>query len=182
MFYDGKFFILEILHSLSKSTIGVTSPSERYRIDSSAAIVVSATKMSLEIITDIVEVSSIVTVVITNLISHSLLSSAPSIITIVITCWLIPSSSIIPIPVVSIACPLIAQASSASPRHVQVAQVPPQPRQPRVLASVALSAASEVPSSESLVEKAGASIGNSMPASRPLLIKNRAYMVPPNNL
>ena len=142
MCYDGIFIILAFLHSLSKSTIGVNSPSERLRIDSSAAIVVSATKMSLEIVTDIDEVSSIVTVVITHLISHSLLSSAPSIITIVITCWLIPSSSIIAISVVSIPCPLIAQASSAPPRQVQVAQVPPQPRQPRVLASVALSAAS----------------------------------------
>ena len=99
--------------------------------------------MSLEIVTDVDEVPSIVTVVITHLISHSLLSSAPSIITIVITCWLIPSSSsIIAISVVSIPRPLIAQASSAPPRQVQVAQVPPQPRQPRVLASVALGAAS----------------------------------------
>ena len=142
--YDGIFIILAFLHSLSKSTIGVNSPSEGQRIDSSSAIVVSATKMSLEIVTDIDEVPSIVTVVITHLISHSLLSSAPSIITIVITCWLIPSSSssIIAISVVSIPCPLIAQASSTPPRQVQVAQVPPQPRQPRVLASVALSAAS----------------------------------------
>ena len=152
------------ISTLSQSTIGVDSPSERLRIDSSAAIsiVVSATKMSLEIILDVDEVPAIVTVVITNLISHSFSSSAPSIITIVIICWLITSSVIAESVVV-------AQASSSPPRHVQVAKVPSDPRQPRVLASVALSPASEDPSSESLVIEACASIGNCMPSSSPLL-------------
>ena len=150
------------ISTLSQSMIGVDSPSERLRFDSSAAIsiVVSATKMSLEIILDVDEVPAIVTVVITNLISHSFSSSAPSIITIVITRWLITSSSSVIV---------VAQASSSPPCHVQVAKVPSDPRQPRVLASVALSPASEDPSSESLVIEACASIGNCMPSSSPLL-------------
>ena len=154
------------ISTLSQSTNGVDSPSERLRFDSSAAIsiVVSATKMSLEIILDVDEVPPIVTVVITNLISHSFSSSAPSIIMIVITRWLITfSSSVIAESVV------VAQGSSSPPRHVQVAKVPSDPRQPRVLASVALSPASEDPSSESLVIEACASIGNCMPSSSPLL-------------
>ena len=158
--------------SLSNSTIGVDSPSKT--VHSSGATVVSATKMSLEIILYVDEVSSIVTVVIvTDLISQSntSYSSTSAIIPIVVTWGLITSPSSIVAVITIVSRHPLAQSSSLSPGHVQVAEVPPHRRQPRVLTSIPAQVSS---SSQSLVATAEATIGSCIPPARPLLKLSQA--------